>query len=36
MSAFKNGGYSDVPANNPTQLLAAAAKQPISIAIEAD
>jgi cathepsin L len=33
---FKNTGHTDVPQNNPTQLQAAVAQQPISIAIEAD
>jgi len=35
-AVFKNTGYSDVTANNPTQLKAAVANGPVSIAIEAD
>jgi C1A family cysteine protease len=35
-TVFKNTGYSDVTVNSPTQLKAAVAKGPVSIAIEAD
>jgi C1A family cysteine protease len=35
-TVFKNTGYSDVTAKNPTQLKAAVALGPVSIAIEAD
>jgi C1A family cysteine protease len=35
-TVFKNTGYSDVTVNSPTQLQAAVAKGPVSIAIEAD
>jgi C1A family cysteine protease len=35
-TVFKNTGYTDVKANNPTQLKAAVALGPVSIAIEAD
>jgi C1A family cysteine protease len=33
---FKVTGFTDVTPNSPSQLLAAAAQQPVSIAIEAD
>jgi C1A family cysteine protease len=35
-TVFKNTGYSDVAVNSPTQLQAAVAQGPVSIAIEAD
>jgi C1A family cysteine protease len=35
-TVFANTGYTDVTAQNPSQLQAAVAQQPISIAIEAD
>jgi len=34
--AVQNTGYTDVAANSPTQLAAAVAKGPVSVAIEAD
>ena len=33
---FKNTGYANVPANNAAQLKAALAKQPVSVAVQAD
>merc|ERR1719158_2324791 len=35
-AAVKVTGYTDVPASNEAQLMAAVAKQPVSVAIEAD
>lgn len=35
-SAFKNSAHTDVPANDPAQLAAAANLGPVSVAIEAD
>ena len=34
--AFRIGGYNDVPAGNVAQLAAAAAKQPVSVAVDAN
>lgn len=36
MSAIKNGGYNDVPAADPQELMNAIAKQPVSVGIAAD